>query len=92
MAEYIEKKAAINAIRKAENHAFNSFYKGLVKAHKIVADLPSADVVPVVRCRECAGCEYDTALDQYWCTRGRLIIGRHVMPDDFCSYGERREA
>lgn len=67
--EYIRKQDAIEEIRKAENHAFNSFYKGLVKAHKIVADLPPADVVPVIHseweyhmsfgvCRNC-GYEYN---------------------------------
>lgn len=40
--ELISRKAAIDALRDAENHAFNSFYKGLAKAHKIIADLPSA--------------------------------------------------
>ena len=54
--EYIEKQSAIEAIRKAENHAFNSFYNGLVKAHKIVADLPSADVVPICQ-TGCKGCK-----------------------------------
>lgn len=48
MNDYIRREDAIEEIRKAENHAFNSFYKGLVKAHKIVADLPPADVAPVV--------------------------------------------
>lgn len=48
MSDYIRREDAIDAIMEAENHAFNSFYKGLVKAHKIVADLTPADVVPVV--------------------------------------------
>lgn len=39
--DYISRQAAIDALRDAENHAFNSFYKGLIKAHKIIADLPS---------------------------------------------------
>ncbi len=44
---------------------------------------PTADVVEVVRCKECKnnwdGCG--------WC--GELDLW--VKPDDFCSYGERRE-
>ena len=45
----ISRQAAIDALRDAENHAFNSFYKGLAKAHKIIADLPSAqpDAIPL---------------------------------------------
>lgn len=37
----ISRQAALDALRDAENHAFNSYYKGLIKAHKIIADLPS---------------------------------------------------
>ena len=78
MSDYISRQAAIEEIRKAENHAFNSFYKGLVKAHKIVADLSSADVTPVVHAywrdtgsgQECSACKeiqygYDTG--RYFC-------------------------
>ena len=42
MDDVISRQAALDALRDAENHAFNSFYKGLIKAHKIIADLPSA--------------------------------------------------
>ncbi len=41
MNDLISRQAAIDALRDAENHAFNGYYKGLVKAHKIIADLPS---------------------------------------------------
>lgn len=42
--DYISRQEAIEALREAENHAFNNYYKALVKAHTIIADLPSADV------------------------------------------------
>lgn len=37
----ISRQAAIDALRDVENHAFNSYYKGLVKAHKVIVGLPS---------------------------------------------------
>lgn len=40
----ISRQAVIDALRDAENHAFNTYYKGLVKAHKIIVGLPS--VIP----------------------------------------------
>lgn len=92
MSDYISRQAAIEEIRKAENHAFNSFYKGLVKAHKIVADLLPADVTPVVHCRDCAKLNRNG-----YCTRFQNNISgiatSWFMPDDddFCSYGEYRE-
>ena len=42
MSDMISRQAAIDELSKAENHAFNGFYKGLAKAHKIIAKLPSA--------------------------------------------------
>ena len=42
MSDLIDRQQAIDALRDAENHAFNSYYQGLIKAHKIIADLPSA--------------------------------------------------
>jgi hypothetical protein len=48
---------------------------------------PTIDAVPVVRCRECV----------YATRPGNNIVHcdnfeRDMMPDDFCSVGERREA
>ena len=48
MDDLISRQTAIDALREAENHAFNSFYKGLVKAHKIIADIPSAQPEPSI--------------------------------------------
>lgn len=93
--DYIRREDAIEEIRKAENHAFNSFYKGLVKAHKIVADLTSADVVPVVRCKDCKYVRKFRSEESakkfgqlYECVQN-VFLSPH--PDGFCSYGERRE-
>ena len=46
MSDLISRQAAIDALKDAENHAFNSYYKGLIKAHKIIADLPSVEAEP----------------------------------------------
>ena len=49
--------------------------------------LPTIDAVPVVRCGEC----------RYWDDDGRCnppkngLIREYTEPDDFCSYGERRD-
>lgn len=39
----VSRQAAIDALRDAENHAFGSFCNGIIKAHKIIADLPSVN-------------------------------------------------
>ena len=50
--DMISRKAAVEALKDAENHAFNSYYQGLIKAHKIIADLPSAEP-EIIRCKDC---------------------------------------
>lgn len=55
--------------------------------------LPTIDAVPVVRCRECQHCKetVDYKGPGLFCS----IWGREwqrVQPDDFCSYGQRKEA
>ena len=49
-----------------------------------VLKVKPADVVPVVRCRDCKRFRYDPRFDNHWC--GCTL----VKPDDYCSYGERR--
>ena len=42
----VSRQAVLNALRDAENHAFNAFYNGPIKAHKIVANLPPVTPQP----------------------------------------------
>lgn len=59
----------------------------------VIDKTPTIDAVPVVRCRECSHCTMTVGYNGY----GRFcrIWGRDFQPvkdDDFCSYGERKEA
>lgn len=63
-----------------------------------ISDLPAADVVPVVRCRDC---EYYKNHPNGLCylhtepkenERGYSGEAVCVEPDDFCSYGVQKEA
>ena len=56
------------------------------KIQKLIADTPTVDAVPVVRCKDCKH-HYDCGV--HFCNR----LGMDC-PDDsdfFCSYGERKE-
>ena len=44
-----------------------------------------ADIVEVVRCKDCKYYQNDTVFGQGWCN------GKSVKKDDYCSYGERSE-
>ena len=47
---------------------------------------PTVDAVEVVRCRDCKHLMFSDCYGE--CGKGHMSI---VSPDDFCSYGERKE-
>ena len=60
------------------------------RARELIKQAPAADVAPVIRCEECR--YYQNAkLNK----KGFLICpasGMEITEDDYCSYGERKEA
>ena len=84
MDEYIDKNATVGILEAMSRSAdCECIKKRLEKAAKRVSAIPAADVVPVVRCKDCK--HYDIG--------GSCIICgfQSRKPDDFCSYGERKE-
>lgn len=60
---------------------------GLILA-ETVDKAPAVDAVEVVRCRECKHCDQENHhCDHHMGTAAPL----RRKPDDFCSYGERKE-
>ena len=49
--------------------------------------LPAADVVEVVRCKDCIFKDYPNEYGVCCCNR----TGEEIQLNDFCSYGERNE-
>lgn len=94
MAAYIDREATVESL-----NALKLFLrdKGQVQLLRRVMNhigkIPAADVVHVVRCKDCRfnyGLMHDAynpqdVLCEYWATDG-------LHEDDFCSYGERKEA
>ena len=102
MTEYIDRKALLEAMmRKKSGLASRRYVEGwndcLMRVRSMVSTAPSADVAPVVRCRECKYCkESDLLAPNKFCYRlrhpiGDRQIGYNFSPDDFCSYGERKD-
>ena len=59
------------------------------KIQRLIADTPTVDAVPVVRCKDCRN-SYE-GIDGRICSFGPCVDC--VVPDDFfCSLGERRES
>ena len=80
MAEYIDKEALFaefDRLGLGENSFVEKIFSDGVRT--IIACMPAAEVVPVVRCKDCKFWDFG---DCY-----RLELSR---PDDFCSYGKRK--
>lgn len=85
MADYIERKAAVKIADKygLANGSVLGRHTGLADCiASEIASLPTADVAPVVRCRDCAH------LFGTLCAVCGLLPRQ---PDDFCSRGERKD-
>ena len=58
------------------------------KIQRLIADTPTVDAVPVVRCKECENSYY--AVDDLICSYGPCV-DCPVSPDFWCANGRRRE-
>lgn len=85
MNEYIKKSEAVDVIVKYPYEIAGK----TATAIKMIEDLPSADVVEVVRCKDCVYCRpYNDG--KLYCHKKADIFVPMVDANDFCSYGERR--
>ena len=95
MDEFISREATIKRIKEVYCVGCNSYHGvrcracGTGDAIDIIEDAPAADVAPVTRCKDCEHLVNATVNGN-----GFLICDisdMEIAPDDFCSYGERRE-
>lgn len=80
MDDYISRKSVLDAYEEEQRR------NGMWRFETLIESVPAADVVEVVRCRECA----------YATRPGDNIVycdnfERDMMPDDYCSVGYRAE-
>ena len=93
MAEYINRGTAIAKLTALEVTEPNSTMKD---AKRVLADMQTADVAPVVRCKDCKYYKISQLLPPHkFCFRLRhptenRSVGYNFADDDFCSHGERR--
>ena len=78
-------------IRKAD--AIKQCGFGMTSLH--IADnlrkMRPADVVPVVRCKDCEWAVKSTELPGWYMCKCEEAFDYYAKPDDFCSHGERKE-
>ena len=92
MDEYIRKQDALDAFGLSEKtRKYGGDHSGydtrmLYEIQDTIEFIEPADVVPVVRCKNCKHHTYDEIFCCYWCEYpGRV---RNTTPDGFCEKGE----
>lgn len=81
--EYIRKADIKDELQEKVFHNLTDEFYGTMQ---VIDEMPSADVVPVVRCRNCKHHSYDDIFSCYWCEYpGRV---RKTTPDGFCEKGK----
>lgn len=93
MDDLISRQSAIDAVYKCTDYYVGNLPVMIDKAdaYKALADLPTVDAVPVVRCKDCRfSTWYDAADGVKRCFCDRHGSAGHTEKD-FCSYAEREE-
>ena len=84
MKDYIDRSDLLKELER---------FPHLKTAESVVRSMPKADVVDVVRCRDCLYCSHvsDPIVDAVleFCEYGLKPVA--IEPAHFCSYGERKE-
>lgn len=101
MAEYIKREAAIAYIREQSEECQKAFEElggesGIyADAYNDLAEdfhsIPAADVAPVVRCKDCKHYDMGVCLKIYSDGNVHSVAWQKRKPEDFCSYGERKD-
>ena len=81
MSDYIKREDAIKAMARGIGIPYTDF---IDVAERCMDDIPTADVVEVVRCKDCKHWQ-DGGFSSY------CICDGFTHSDDFCSYGERAD-
>lgn len=80
MDDFISREAALDAVDVCNLH------RGIIDAlQSIISDIPTADVVEVVRCKDCTYYNKDS-----WLCENRYGLS-FANADKYCSMGVRRE-
>lgn len=93
MSRYIDKDKALEFVLNNTPHINGETTMECVE--RAIREIPTADVVEVVRCRDCKfATEYCHGDYECRCPHTPWASDEYAIPcnaNDFCSYGERRE-
>ena len=94
--EYIKREDALKAVNYAGPRERASLVDvALMVAYTKINSIPAADVVEVVRCKDCQNCEviYPVKIIEYEPEEVYYCKAHNGSrnPKDFCSYGRRKD-
>ena len=92
MDKYIKQAAAVKSVlrmRRPENSVAQNRMLSIIQMDML--KLPAADVAPVVRCKGCIHYYMGVCLKIYSNGNAHPEAWQPRRPEDFCSYGERKE-
>lgn len=85
MAEYIEREPLIKGVRLLPRLApYNLLYSSV---QRVIFNAPTADVVEVVRCKDCKCYEEMKSENACFCNK----FGGYVTEHDYCSRAKKKE-
>ena len=86
LSEYIECEAVMKTAKDGNHSDFGRSMADLTSLREVLEDTPAADVVEVIRCKDCKHLVFSDCYGE--CKRNYLGI---VRPDDYCSKGQRKD-
>lgn len=98
MKEYIEREATLNKIKELQSVCGCAAYDK-DQVEDTIFEIPAADVVEVVRCKDCRHAREMSRREKQLYLKGCVMCSQidingeqnPMLPDDFCSYGERKD-
>lgn len=88
MARYIRTDELLATARDGYHSDFGRSMADLTSLREVIEDTPTADVVEVVRCKDCQHYEADIIAGQIgYCNEHQ----KGMYEQNFCSYGKRKE-
>lgn len=88
MARYIRTDELLATARDGYHSDFGRSMADLTSLREVIEDTPTADVVEVVRCKDCKHFGKDMGYGKHDCKKYEMP---YCLENDFCSYGERKK-
>ena len=87
MSDYISRQAAIEAVEKCQQYKVSKedYAVDFAEVKTELMLLPTADVVEVVRCKDCKHWHDNTEFCDFW---SGLNVAQRTISTNYCSYGE----